>query len=88
LESGRVKDDICPTFQYLLYSTTDSTLCADSTDTVYLVLWYRELAGKPLYSFDIRSQHRFIIHRQLSLPELEFYNQMPYLVILESRGLR
>jgi hypothetical protein len=27
----------------------------DSTDTVYLVLWYRELAGKPLYSFDIRS---------------------------------
>jgi hypothetical protein len=22
---------------------------------VYLVLWYRELAGKPLYSFDIRS---------------------------------
>ena len=26
----------------------------DPGDSVYLVLWYRELAGKPLYSFDIR----------------------------------
>ena len=23
---------------------------------VYLVLWYRELAGKPLYSFDLRGR--------------------------------
>ena len=26
----------------------------DPSDRVYLVLWYRELAGKPLYSFDLR----------------------------------
>merc|ERR1719342_303270 len=28
----------------------------DPTDQVYLVLWYRELAGKPLYSFDLRGK--------------------------------
>merc|ERR1719342_1745938 len=28
----------------------------DPTDQVYLVLWYRELAGKPLYSFDLRGR--------------------------------
>ena len=26
----------------------------DPRDQVYLVLWYRELAGKPLYSYDLR----------------------------------
>ena len=26
----------------------------DPTDQVYLVLWYRDLAGKPLYSYDLR----------------------------------
>merc|ERR1719342_2047391 len=28
----------------------------DPTDQIYLVLWYRELAGKPLYSFDLRGK--------------------------------
>ncbi|XP_023326509.1 protein turtle [Eurytemora carolleeae] len=28
----------------------------DPGDSVYLVLWYRDLAGKPLYSFDIRGR--------------------------------
>merc|ERR1719300_1921364 len=28
----------------------------DPTDQVYLVLWYRELAGKPLYSYDLRGK--------------------------------
>ena len=31
-------------------------------DQVYLVLWYRELAGKPLYSYDLR------LVRQTSYP--------------------
>ena len=26
----------------------------DPSDQVYLVLWYRDLAGKPLYSYDLR----------------------------------
>jgi len=28
----------------------------DPTDQIYLVLWYRELAGKPLYSYDLRGK--------------------------------
>ena len=28
---------------------------SDKLDDVYLVLWYRDVAGKPLYSFDVRS---------------------------------
>ena len=28
----------------------------DDVWQVYLVLWYRELAGKPLYSFDLRGR--------------------------------
>ncbi|XP_071744749.1 neural cell adhesion molecule 2 isoform X2 [Lepeophtheirus salmonis] len=29
---------------------------SDPSDDVYLVLWYRDLAGKPLYSFDVRGR--------------------------------
>jgi len=29
---------------------------SDTVDDVYLVLWYRDIAGKPLYSFDVRSK--------------------------------
>ena len=39
---------------YSQYLSLKAIHFSDSTDTVYLVLWYRELAGKPLYSFDIR----------------------------------
>merc|ERR1719342_201833 len=67
----------------------------DPTDQIYLVLWYREPAGKPLYSFDLRGKHRML--ESTGLPSqllgldneqiLEFQLQKATLLLLSRRTL-